>query len=148
MSEHPPHRAHHHVQLPGGREIEVVYLDSQDGAAPTAAPKPANQPTDAPGEALHVCPSCAGGLVHPLDWSEETPGRWRVRLRCPDCGKVREDVFGQTLIERFDDELDRASAELLSDLRQITYANMSEEIQRFARALDLDLIGPADFQRP
>lgn len=146
MNERHGNRTHHHVQLPGGRKIEVVYLDDRDGVG---SPAPAAWPDDispgAPGEALHVCPQCAGGLVHPLDWIEESPANWRVTLRCPDCGELRDGVFGQALIERLDDELDRATAEMLSDLRQITHANMADEIERFARALELDLIGPADF---
>jgi hypothetical protein len=148
----------HHVQLPGGRQIEVVYLDS--GPEPYHAQQPArassdtplaptpwvpDSPTNAPGEALHVCSECAGGLVHPLDWVEESPGRWRVLMRCPDCDALREGVFGQALIERLDEELDRATGSLLSDLRQLTHANMSEEIELFSHALQLDLIGPSDF---
>ncbi len=146
MSDSQSHRIRHHVKLPGGKQIEVVYLDGRDSETPVSPmPWTGDTPTTAPGEALHVCPRCAGGLVHPLDWVEESPARWRVCLRCPDCGELREGVFGQALIERLDDELDRATAEMLSDLRQITHANMAEEIERFARALELDLIGPADF---
>ncbi|HEX5309487.1 MAG TPA: hypothetical protein VFW38_10460 [Solirubrobacteraceae bacterium] len=146
MPEPSNHRTRHHVQLPGGRQIEVVYLDSRDSGTPVSPmPWAGDTPSTAPGEALHVCPHCAGGLAHPLDWLEESPGRWRVRLRCPDCGEQREGVFGQALIERLDDELDRATAQMLSDLRQVTHANMAEEVERFARALELDLIGPSDF---
>jgi len=83
--------------------------------------------------------------VHPLDWGEESPGRWRIRLRCPDCDLLREGVFGQALVERLDEELDRATGALLGDLRRLTHANMAEEIERFSRALQLDLIGPSDF---
>ncbi|HEX4838692.1 MAG TPA: hypothetical protein VFV03_09245 [Solirubrobacteraceae bacterium] len=181
MPEDHGHRIRHHVQLPGGRQIEVVYLDSsrhrpgeespcaadeerKDGASTTwhaedghpskraksdtpVAPKSwtGDSPTTAPGEALHVCPRCAGGLVHPLDWVEESPGRWRISMRCPDCDLLREDVFGQALVERLDEELDRATGALLGDLKQITHANMVEEIELFSRALELDLIGPSDF---
>ena len=146
MPENPSHRTHHHVELPGGRRIEVVYLDGRDSETP-ASPMPCSgeKRTSAAGEALHVCTSCAGGLVHPLDWLEESPGRWRVLLRCPDCGELRDGVVGQALIERLDDELDRATAQMLSDLRQVTHANMAEEIERFSRALEFDLIGPSDF---
>jgi hypothetical protein len=84
-------------------------------------------------------------LVHPLDWAEQSPGRWRINMRCPDCGLRREGVFGQALVERLDEELDRATGSLLSDLKQLTHANMAEEIELFARALQLDLIGPSDF---
>ena len=94
---------------------------------------------------LHVCFHCAGELVYPLDWSEEGPRHWRIVLRCPECESRREGVFDQTAVERLDDELDRGSSALLGDLRRMTHANMSEEIEFFARALDADLIMPSDF---
>jgi hypothetical protein len=166
MQQDNPHRRRRHVQLPGGRHIEVVYLNgdreelingpthpthaSQEPRAssdtPVArAPWTGDSPTTAPGEALHVCPRCAGGLMHPLEWVEDSPGRWHIWLRCPDCDLVREGVFGQSLVELLDEELDRATAALLSDLKQLTHANMVEEIERFSRALQLDLIEPSDF---
>ncbi len=94
---------------------------------------------------LHVCFHCAGELVYPLDWSEEGPRHWRIVLRCPECESRREGVFDQAAVERLDDELDRGSSALLGDLRRMTHANMSEEIEFFARALDADLILPSDF---
>ena len=96
-------------------------------------------------EALHVCTSCGSRHVHPLDWIEESPGRWRIVLRCPECEQTREGVFGRAVVEQLDDELDRASAALLGDYTRMVHANMSEEIELFVHALDLDLIGPADF---
>ena len=134
MQEDNGYRIHHQVQLPGGKHIEVVYLDGRDA--------PVERSVE---EALHVCPSCGGGLAHPLDWFEESPGRWRLLMRCPDCQLLREGTFGEALIERLDDELDRAMASMLDDLKRITHANMAEEIELFSRALELDLIGPSDF---
>ena len=96
-------------------------------------------------EQLHVCFHCSGELVYPLDWAEEGARHWRVVLRCPECEARREGVFEQTVVERLDDELDRGSSALLSDLRRMTHANMSEEIEFFVRALDADLITPSDF---
>jgi hypothetical protein len=163
MQKDDPHRTRHHVQLPSGRHIEVVYLDSAEerlADAPSHAPQAhrsssdtpvtptpwtGDTPTTAPGEALHVCTRCAGGLVHPLDWVEESPGRWRILMRCPDCDALREGVFGQALVERLDEELDKATSALLSDLKQLTHANMTEEIELFSSALQFDLIGPSDF---
>src|SRR5882757_7943008 len=49
------------------------------------------------------------------------------------------------LLELLDDELDRAAGALLGDLRRMTHANMSEEVDFFIRALDADLIVPSDF---
>ncbi len=83
--------------------------------------------------------------MSPLEWGEESPGRWHILMRCPDCDLVRDGVFGQALVERLDEELDRATGALLSDLKRLTHANMVEEIEVFSRALQLDLIGPSDF---
>lgn len=94
---------------------------------------------------LHICPYCEGELVYPLDWVEEGPGHWRILLRCPDCEQVDTGVYPQAAVERLDDELDRGTAELLGDLRCITHANMSEEVDFFVRALQADVIVPSDF---
>jgi hypothetical protein len=94
---------------------------------------------------LHVCPYCEGELVYPLDWMEEGPGHWRILLRCPDCEQVDTGVFSQAAVERLDDELDRGTAVLLNDLRCITHANMTEEVDFFVRALQADVIVPSDF---
>jgi hypothetical protein len=119
---------------------------------PAAGTKAASQSAErkAPGgactpEHLHVCFNCAGELVYPLDWCEEGVRHWRIVLRCPDCESRREGVFEQAAIELLDDELDRAAGALLGDLRRMTHANMSEEVDFFVRALDADLIVPSDF---
>ena len=120
-------------ELPGGEQIDVVYgVDAQAS-------------TDCAPDHLHVCFHCAGELVYPLDWSEEGPRHWRIVLRCPECESRREGVFEQAAVERLDDELDRGSSALLGDLRRMTHANMSEEVEFFVRALDADLIAPSDF---
>jgi hypothetical protein len=108
--------------------------------SPRAVPEPVEQP-----DPLHVCFNCAGELVYPLDWGEEGENHWRIALRCPECEAHREGVFEQAVVERLDDELDRATSELLTDLRQITHANMTDEIEFFVRALEADLIVPNDF---
>jgi hypothetical protein len=94
---------------------------------------------------LHVCPYCGGHLVYPLDWQEEGPWHWRLVLRCPDCNRVGTGVFPQAAVERFDQELERATGELLDDLKRLTQANMAEEIEFFIRALEADVILPSDF---
>jgi hypothetical protein len=80
-----------------------------------------------------------------LDWCEEGPRHWRIVLRCPDCESLREGVFEQSVVETLDDELDRGASALLADLKRITHANMTDEIEFFVRALDADLIIPSDF---
>jgi hypothetical protein len=99
----------------------------------------------APPDRLHICFHCAGELAYPLDWCEEGPRHWRIVLRCPDCESLREGVFEQAAVESLDDELDRGAGALLADLKRITHANMTDEIDFFVRALDADLILPSDF---
>src|ERR1700735_3304297 len=126
---------HHHVELPDGKRLAVVYNHQrQTPPRETAATDP-----------FYVCFRCSGELVYPLDWSEEGPRHWRIVLRCPDCESRREGVFEQAAVELLDDELDRAAGALLGDLRRMTHANMSEEVEFFCKALDADLITPADF---
>jgi hypothetical protein len=145
--ENSPHHARHHVRLPSGKQIEVIYLDSHEPpaldtrhgeTARAAEPLHVSEP-------LHVCFYCAGELVYPLDWAEAGPSQWRILLRCPECEATREGVFDQTTVECLDDELDRATGALVSDLQRVTHANMAEEIELFVRALDADLIVPSDF---
>jgi hypothetical protein len=119
---------------PPSKRADVVYGDQRRASDGTCAP-----------DQLHVCFHCAGELVYPLDWSEEGPRHWRIVLRCPECESRREGVFDQGSVERLDDELDRGSSALLGDLRRMTHANMSEELEFFVRALDADLITPSDF---
>jgi hypothetical protein len=131
---------HHHVQLPDGKRLDVVYNHERqtDPRRQTADDAGATDP-------LHVCFHCASELVYPLDWSEEGPRHWRIVLRCPECESRREGVFDETAVGLLDDQLDRAASALLSDLKRMTHANMTDEIEFFVRALDAELIGPSDF---
>lgn len=139
MRPEESYHVHHRVRLPDGREIEVVHLgsprraDAGDPAETSAAPE------------LHVCFHCDSELVHPVDWSDEGGGAWRILLRCPECEATREGVFDRCRVECFEDELDRGIGSLLSDLRRMTHTNMSEEIEFFVRALNADVIVPSDF---
>ncbi len=131
------------MRLPSGKQIEVVYLDSPQPPSLGAGREPGHaDPLAGP---LHICFYCGGELVYPVDWAEAGPERWRILLRCPECEATREGVFEQATVECLDDELDRATGELVSDLQRMTHANMSEEIDLFVRALDADFIVPSDF---
>jgi hypothetical protein len=156
MSDTSPH-IRHRVQMPDGKQIEVTYRDQRapqpsydpedsypadpiDDLNPVFSPEPACPPQE-----LHVCFNCAGELVYPLDWIEEGARHWRIVLRCPECEARREGVFEQSVVELLDDELDRGASALLSDLKRLTHANMTDEVEFFVRALQADLITPSDF---
>jgi hypothetical protein len=94
---------------------------------------------------LHICVSCARGLVFPLRWVEEGPKHWRMTLRCPDCETVREGLFTQEAVDRYAEVLDDGERILLTELARLDRERMSEEVEFFIRALRADLILPGDF---
>jgi hypothetical protein len=146
MEPNRSHHTRHRVRLPGGKQIEVVYRNQNQAAAPAGAPAAPTAPDSAcVPDPLHTCFHCAGDLVYPLDWIEEGPRHWRIVLRCPECESRREGVFEQEAVEQLDEQLDRAAGALLGDLQQLTQANMKDEVEFFVRALDADLIVPSDF---
>jgi hypothetical protein len=127
------------VVLPSGKTIEVVYFDETqalDAASPGLAEV---------GEDLHVCDECSSDLVYPVEWDEAGATHWEVTLRCPNCEWFGTGVFSQDAVERFDEELDRGTEQLVRDLKRMMHANMEDEIERFVHALEADHIQPDDF---
>ncbi len=158
----PAPRNIRHIQLPSGRTIEVVIFadDGHLGARGTSSSLPAGANShrgggSAPAHAdtgrsatepeLHICPRCAGELVHPVDWRESGVNHWRVLRRCPECEWSAEGRFSQDLVERFDVHLDEGAEALLHDLQELAHANMAADIDRFLLALQDDHVLPGDF---
>lgn len=159
------------IVLPSGRRIEVLRVfderervtdDSAPGLArsddpadplaepggpPTAAARgaePANAAT-AGTSAPHLCPECSSSLVYPIAWTAAGAERWRVELRCPNCEHTDGALLDLDTAEHFDEELERGSETLMSDLARLAEANMLEDLERFAAALRADAILPLDF---
>lgn len=126
------------VTLPSGRTIDVVYFES----ARVEATQPA---TAQPTTELHICQECASELVYPIHWDEAGPENWRVSLRCPNCEWSATGVFPQDVVDQFDERLDEGTEHVVSDLKQLMHANMSEEIDRFVAALEAEALLPEDF---
>jgi hypothetical protein len=123
------------VVLPSGRAIEVVYFETTAPAAPDPAPL----------DDLHLCPECDRDLVYPVEWEEVSETHWEVLLRCPNCEWTEVDTHDQATVDRFDAILDEGTEILLRDLKRLERANMEEEADRFARALEADALLPEDF---
>jgi hypothetical protein len=120
-----------------------------DGSAPIAAsdfrPSTRKGLAGTPADGLHVCPSCTSHLVYPTDWAPAEAKSWSVQLRCPDCEWHGGGVYAQDLVDRFDEQLDLGTEELLGDLTLLTRANMEEQVDRFVTALHAGWIVPEDF---
>ena len=132
------------VTLPSGKTIEVVYF-AEDGLAADLEPQAPAAPPAEPSQNLHVCVECASELVYPVQWEEAGPENWSVLLQCPNCEVFREGVFTQDNVELFDEELDRGADALARDYKRLMRANMADEIERFAGALEAGAILPEDF---
>jgi hypothetical protein len=104
---------------------------------------PASRPH--PADDLSVCPCCGRDFVYPTDWSTAGERRWSVALRCPECEWRGGGVYGQDLVDRFDETLDESCQSILDDLELLTRSNMEEQTERFVAALEADLILPEDF---
>lgn len=134
MSHQPDHSRVRRVVLPSGKTIEVMAFEQVPArpASPSAS-------------GLHVCPTCASELVHPIAWSEHGPEHWEVTLRCPECHGRTTGVHHESLVEALDVELDQGTEALLADLRHLAAANFEDDIARFVAALQADLLLPEDF---
>jgi hypothetical protein len=151
---HPDHHLKR-IVLPSGKTIEVVYFENPASAPPAdpVAEAPAEAPAPAAEAAasrvadrdLHVCPHCTSELVYPVAWEEADEAHWHINLRCPNCERTEEGVFGQAQCDGFDDELERGTDALTRDYKRLMTANLAEEIDRFAAALGSDAILPEDF---
>ena len=94
---------------------------------------------------LHVCGSCESDLVYPTEWDEAGSAHWEVSLRCPNCEWTLTGTYGEETIQRFDETLDHGTEELVSDLRELTRANMEDDVERFVRAISAGFVLPEDF---
>jgi hypothetical protein len=126
------------VVLPSGKTIEIVYFGDRGSAA--EAPVVPNKTGE-----LHICGHCASTLVYPTAWEEASGDAWTLTLRCPECERRTEGVWSQGVVERFDEELDHGTQMIVRDLKQLTHANMQDEVERFIAALRADQIWPIDF---
>ncbi|MEA2440287.1 MAG: hypothetical protein QOH76_1711 [Thermoleophilaceae bacterium] len=146
---HPDHQLKR-IVLPSGKTIEVVYFEHPAAAPPAdeRAPElaaPAAEPSTTEERVLHICPDCDSNLVYPVQWEEADESHWHITLRCPNCEFNEAGVFGQEQCDGFDDELERGTDALTRDYKRLMTANLAEEIDRFAKALEVDGILPVDF---
>lgn len=94
---------------------------------------------------LADCPACGADFVHPVEWSPEDAHRWWMLLRCGACDVRREAIVSNLDAARFDRDLDLAEAHMRREADLLSREQLAEEVDRFATALELDLIDAEDF---
>jgi transcription elongation factor Elf1 len=98
-----------------------------------------------PLERLELCPACESDFVSPIDWAERNKGRWWIRLRCGECGVMRDVIVPDETAQRYDLVLDHAMDVIADALRRLDRQRMAADAEAFATALRLDLLDAADF---
>jgi hypothetical protein len=96
---------------------------------------------------LSDCSECGAGFVHPVEWSPNDGDTWWMLLRCGACGSSREATVPDEEAERYDRELDLAEHRMRLAAERLSRERLEEQADRFATALELDLIGAEDFAR-
>jgi hypothetical protein len=96
---------------------------------------------------LSDCSECGADFVHPVEWSPNDGGSWWMLLRCGACGASREEIVSDEAAERYDRELDSAGYRMRLAAERLSKERLEEQADRFATALELDLIGAEDFGR-
>ena len=128
------------VRLPSGQALDVYHLpDARLHRAPGHA-----RSGGAPA-LLHICDRCASKLAQPIHWSETGPSRWRIRVRCPECGHTSDGVYDRATAERFDLELECGRRIVRRELEHAARENAAAEVERFRLALEDGHILPEDF---
>ena len=81
---------------------------------------------------LTICRSCGSGYVIPAEWEAREEAAWWIRLRCG---------------ERCDRRLEEGVQEIARALHRHELEQMASDAEKFATALELDLLDAADFAR-
>ena len=107
--------------------------------------RPAKSPS--PDADFTICQGCGSGYVIPIDWAEQDEARWWIRLRCGECGSVREAVVSDAAAQRYDRRLQQGMDEIARALHQQEREQMARDAETFATALELDLLDADVFVR-
>ena len=139
------------IVLPSGLRLEILYVDgepfamseesqpAESGAAPVDTSM-----LDALDE-LTLRGSCGSPLVQPTGWESHGEQAWQLELRCPECEQRATTVIEDELAEQLTLFHERARALVELSMVRLASDNAEREIERFARALEQDLILPEDF---
>jgi ribosomal protein S27AE len=66
------------------------------------------------------CRRCGSDCVNPVAWHEDGASHWWIRLRCGQCGDVRDvEEVSNEQAARFERELDRGVADIAATVARI-----------------------------
>jgi hypothetical protein len=83
--------------------------------------------------------------VNPVDWHEHDEQHWWIRLRCGECGVLRDVVVSDAEAQRYNAQLDYGVGIIAGAFARLERERMIAFADAFAHALQLDLLDAADF---
>ena len=95
---------------------------------------------------LVLCLGCHADFVNPVSWHELSETHWWIRLRCGECGFVREVEVTDDEAQRFEHELDRGVEQIAAAMVRLDRERMIADSDAIMAALERDLIDPGDFR--
>jgi hypothetical protein len=81
----------------------------------------------------------------PVWWEEVDDQHWHMLLRCAQCETYRDVTVGNDVAKRYEQDLQRGTAEIAATLERSDRARMLAELPALIAALERDLIDAADF---
>lgn len=101
------------------------------------------------GRLLQRCPGskCERDLVQPIEWEEIKDVGYEILFECPNCGWSAWETHDYETLKYYDKLLDAGEDALLKDYQDRVKANMTDETNRFIRALNAGHILPEDTGR-
>ena len=93
------------------------------------------------------CAECASDVVNPVRWSESDDTHWWIRLRCGDCGHVREVIASDEEAQLLDRDLQVGMTKIAATAIKLERQRMRADLVTLTRALERDLIAPDDSVR-
>ena len=139
------------IVLPSGLRLEILYVDgepfamSEEGKPAEGGAAPVDTSMLDALDDLTLCGSCGSPLVQPTGWESHGEQAWQLELRCPECEQRATTVIEDELAEQLTLFHERARALVELSMVRLASDNAEREIERFARALEQDLILPEDF---
>jgi hypothetical protein len=98
------------------------------------------------GRLVH-CERCNSEFVAPVSWDGRGETDWWIRLRCGECGAVREVELSNQEAQCFVCELDMGRATIAATVARLEREHMIADTEALTAALRRDLIDPSDFRR-
>ena len=95
---------------------------------------------------LEVCLVCGQEFVTMARCTRAGNGTWWLLLRCGACGTWHETFARDEAVAALQQAIMRGVHTVAEQVRCLDLERMVSQIEAFSQALELDLIGPDDFQ--